>query len=83
MASRDLGPSSDDERYPPRSLGPDAGSPVRRSGSRISPLYAALHPFGVGVLIYAMLRSAYTTLANDGIEWRGTMYPLELLKENV
>jgi cellulose synthase/poly-beta-1,6-N-acetylglucosamine synthase-like glycosyltransferase len=55
----------------------------RRSGSGISPLYAALHPFGVGVLIYAMLRSAYTTLANDGIEWRGTRYPLELLKENV
>ncbi|MDQ5829015.1 MAG: glycosyltransferase [Actinomycetota bacterium] len=55
----------------------------RRSGSGIPPLYAALHPFGVGVLIYAMLRSAYTTLANDGIEWRGTRYPLELLKENV
>jgi glycosyltransferase involved in cell wall biosynthesis len=56
---------------------------ARRAGARISPLYAALHPFGVGVLIYAMLRSAYTTLANDGIEWRGTRYPLELLKENV
>jgi glycosyltransferase involved in cell wall biosynthesis len=55
----------------------------RRSGSGVSPLYAALHPFGVGVLIYAMLKSAYTTLANDGIEWRGTRYPLELLKENV
>ena len=55
----------------------------RRSGSGIPPLYAALRPFGVGVLIYAMLRSAYTTLANDGIEWRGTRYPLELLKENV
>jgi glycosyltransferase involved in cell wall biosynthesis len=55
----------------------------RRSGSGVSPLYAALHPFGVGVLIYAMLKSAFTTLANDGIEWRGTRYPLELLKENV
>jgi glycosyltransferase involved in cell wall biosynthesis len=55
----------------------------RRSGSGVSPLYAALHPFGVGVLIYAMLKSAVTTLANDGIEWRGTRYPLELLKENV
>jgi glycosyltransferase involved in cell wall biosynthesis len=55
---------------------------ARRSGSRLSPLYAALHPFGASVLIYAMLRSAYTTLANDGIEWRGTKYPLEKLKEN-
>ena len=54
---------------------------ARRSGSRISPLYAALHPFGVAVFIYAMLRSTYRALANDGIEWRGTKYPLDLLKE--
>jgi hypothetical protein len=42
-----------------------------------------LHPFGISAFIYAMLRSAYTTLANDGIEWRGTKYPLDLLVENV
>jgi len=53
---------------------------ARRSGSHLSPLYALLHPFGASVLIYAMLRSAYKTLANDGIEWRGTKYPLYLLK---
>jgi hypothetical protein len=29
-----------------------------------------------------MLRSTYTILANGGIEWRGTKYPLYLLKEN-
>jgi glycosyltransferase involved in cell wall biosynthesis len=56
---------------------------ARRSRSGLSPLYAALHPFGIGVFIYAMLRSAYTALANGGIEWRGTKYPLDLLKRNV
>lgn len=44
--------------------------------------YAALHPIGVCVFVYAMLRSAGTTIANRGIEWRGTRYPLEALKEN-
>jgi hypothetical protein len=55
---------------------------TRRQRSGTSPLYAALHPFGASVLIYAMLGSAYTTLANDGIEWRGTRYPLNLLRGN-
>jgi len=54
----------------------------RHSGSGLPLWYAALHPLGVSFFIYAMLRSAYTTLANDGIEWRGTKYPLELLREN-
>lgn len=55
---------------------------TRRSWSRISPLYAALHPLGESVLIYATLRSAYRAVAKGGIEWRGTKYPLDLLKEN-
>ena len=50
--------------------------------SGLSPLYAALHPFGASVLVFAMLRSTYTTLAKGGIEWRGTRYPLDLLKES-
>jgi hypothetical protein len=54
---------------------------TRRYRSGISPLYALLHPFGVGAFIYAMLGSACTTLANDGIEWRGTKYPLDHLRE--
>jgi hypothetical protein len=55
---------------------------ARCSGSRTSPLYAALHPFGAAVFIYAMLRSTYRALADGGVEWRGTRYPLELLKED-
>jgi hypothetical protein len=45
--------------------------------------YAILHPIGVCVFIYAMLRSTSTTIINGGIEWRGTRYPLEELKDNV
>jgi hypothetical protein len=44
--------------------------------------YAVLHPFGIGIFIYAMLRSASTTLVNGGIEWRETRYPLKDLKDN-
>jgi hypothetical protein len=36
----------------------------------------------VCVFLYAMLNSVITTLANDGIEWRGTHYPLANLKRN-
>ena len=54
---------------------------ARRSGTGLSPLYAVLHPFGISVFIYAMLRSTFKALANGGIEWRGTTYPLDLLQE--
>lgn len=54
----------------------------RRKGLKTSLLYAVLHPFSMSVFVYAMLRSACTTLANGGIEWRGTWYPLERLREN-
>lgn len=55
----------------------------RITGHRNPVRHAALHPFSVCVFVYAMLRSVYTTLANSGIEWRGTTYPLEQLKRNV
>ena len=54
----------------------------RRKDLGTSLLYAALHPFSVSVFVYAMLRSAYTILANGGIEWRGTWYPLKRPEEN-
>ena len=37
--------------------------------------------FWLSIFVYAMLRSAYTTLANGGVEWRGTWYPLGRLEE--
>jgi glycosyltransferase involved in cell wall biosynthesis len=45
--------------------------------------YTVLQPFGICVFIYAMLRSASTTLVSGGIEWRQTRYPLKELKDNV
>jgi hypothetical protein len=50
------------------------------SGYSLSPLYFPLHPFGMGTFIYAAFRSAYVALVKGGIEWRGTFYPLRLLK---
>jgi cellulose synthase/poly-beta-1,6-N-acetylglucosamine synthase-like glycosyltransferase len=44
--------------------------------------YAVLHPIGICIFIYAMLRSASTTLLYGGIEWRETRYPLKALKDN-
>ena len=56
---------------------------ARHFGDETSWWYALLHPIGICVFIYAMLRSASTTLAGGGIEWRGTRYPLKELKDNV
>jgi cellulose synthase/poly-beta-1,6-N-acetylglucosamine synthase-like glycosyltransferase len=55
---------------------------ARHFGNMTSWWYAVLHPFGICVFIYAMLRSASTTLAGGGIEWRKTRYPLKELKDN-
>jgi cellulose synthase/poly-beta-1,6-N-acetylglucosamine synthase-like glycosyltransferase len=44
--------------------------------------YALLHPIGICIFIYAMLRSASTTIINGGIEWRETRYSLKELKDN-
>ncbi|HEX5849387.1 MAG TPA: glycosyltransferase [Rubrobacter sp.] len=50
------------------------------SGYSLSPLYLPLHPFGMAAFIYAALRSAYVALVRGGIQWRGTFYPLRVLK---
>ncbi|MDP8952179.1 MAG: hypothetical protein M3N18_08085 [Actinomycetota bacterium] len=55
---------------------------ARHSKSNTPLPYATLHPLSVCLFLYAVWRSAYTTLANGGIEWRGTKYPLESLKAN-
>jgi cellulose synthase/poly-beta-1,6-N-acetylglucosamine synthase-like glycosyltransferase len=56
---------------------------ARHSGDKTPWWYAMLHPFGICVFIYAMLRSVSTTLVNGGIDWRETRYPLKELKDNV
>lgn len=42
---------------------------------------AAAAPFMFPVLCYAVIRSAIMTLRQGGIRWRGTFYPLQMLRE--
>jgi glycosyltransferase involved in cell wall biosynthesis len=49
-------------------------------GARVSPLYAFTHPLGAILFSYMLLRSAFVTLKQGGIVWRGTFYPLDELK---
>lgn len=44
-------------------------------------LYGWLHPLGVAFLCVAVLRSAVATLVTGEVEWRGTRYSLEELRE--
>jgi cellulose synthase/poly-beta-1,6-N-acetylglucosamine synthase-like glycosyltransferase len=55
----------------------------RYKGVGAALLHGALHPLSVSLFVYAILRSTCTILVNGGIEWCGTRYPLEQLKENV
>lgn len=49
--------------------------------SAISPLYFLLHPVGTVLFVFAMARSAALTVAQGGINWRGTFYSLEQLRQ--
>jgi glycosyltransferase involved in cell wall biosynthesis len=51
--------------------------------SRIPVYYFLLHPVGSALFIYALMRSMFYTLWNDGIIWRGTRYPLEDLRKGM
>jgi hypothetical protein len=41
-----------------------------------------LFPLGALLCSYILLRSMLTALLNNGIEWRGTHYPLDQLRRN-
>ncbi len=51
--------------------------------SAVPPHYFLLHPVSTTLFIYTLLRSMILTLWNDGIEWRGTKYPLEELRKGM
>ncbi len=51
--------------------------------SAVPPYYFLLHPVSTALFIYTLLRSMVLTLWNDGIEWRGTKYPLEELRKGM
>jgi cellulose synthase/poly-beta-1,6-N-acetylglucosamine synthase-like glycosyltransferase len=44
--------------------------------------YAAGMPLATVIFIWILLRATYVTLRDDGINWRGTHYPLAALKAN-
>ena len=51
--------------------------------SDVRPWYFFLHPLGSLLFIYAMLRSMIFTLWRGGVEWRGTLYPLDELRRGL
>jgi hypothetical protein len=51
--------------------------------SPIPPYYFFLHPVSSSLCMYTLLLSMIRTLANDGIVWRGTKYPLEELRKGM
>jgi glycosyltransferase involved in cell wall biosynthesis len=51
--------------------------------SSVPAYYFLLHPLSTAMFIYTLLRSMVLTLWNDGIEWRGTKYPLEELRKGM
>jgi cellulose synthase/poly-beta-1,6-N-acetylglucosamine synthase-like glycosyltransferase len=51
--------------------------------SDVPPYYFLLHPLSAALFIYTLLRSMVLTVWNDGIEWRGTKYPLEELRKGL
>jgi glycosyltransferase involved in cell wall biosynthesis len=57
-------------------------SGIWRQGD-IHPWYFFLHPVSSTLFIYIMLRSTLVTLWNNGVEWRGTRYPLEELRKGL
>jgi glycosyltransferase involved in cell wall biosynthesis len=51
--------------------------------SDVRPWYFFLHPLSTALFIYTMLRSMLFTLWRGGVEWRGTLYPLEGLRKGL
>ncbi len=48
-----------------------------------SPLYGLTHPIGALIFVWMLLRSAFLTLRNGGVTWRGTFYPLAELRRGL
>ena len=51
--------------------------------SDVPAYYFVLHPVSTAMFVYTLLRSMVLTLWHDGIEWRGTKYPLEELRKGM
>ncbi len=51
--------------------------------SEIPPYYFVLHPISTTLFSYTVLRSMVLTYKRGGVEWRGTLYPLDELKKGL
>jgi cellulose synthase/poly-beta-1,6-N-acetylglucosamine synthase-like glycosyltransferase len=51
-------------------------------GQEVSPLYGVFFPVATLAFLYIVWRATVVTLANDGIDWRGTHYALDELRAN-
>jgi cellulose synthase/poly-beta-1,6-N-acetylglucosamine synthase-like glycosyltransferase len=54
---------------------------ANRRMNGVSPLTVVLFGPSAAVLAWALLRSAFLTLARGGVVWRGTLYPLKELRK--
>lgn len=50
---------------------------------KLSPLYVLTHPVAAILIIVTNVRSMWLTLSRGGIEWRGTFYPLDVLRKHL
>jgi glycosyltransferase involved in cell wall biosynthesis len=51
--------------------------------SDVPAYYFFLHPISSLMFVYILLRSTLLTLVRGGVEWRGTLYPLEELRKGM
>jgi GT2 family glycosyltransferase len=56
---------------------------VSARANRISAWYALAFPLAGSIVVYAMLRSMFVTVHNNGVEWRGTFYSLDELRRGM
>jgi glycosyltransferase involved in cell wall biosynthesis len=55
---------------------------ANRPISQASPWLAVLFAPATAILLFALIRSTVLALTRDGVEWRGTRYPLKELRRN-
>jgi glycosyltransferase involved in cell wall biosynthesis len=47
---------------------------------RLQKRYAIFYPIAITMLIYTVFNSVYSVCKNKGVTWRGTYYPLQVIK---